>query len=247
MRPLMKISWMLPLGLALCVAPFAVRSAMAASRASAEALDLDAPTATTTRANDASQDARVARATATFDNARFDRAETSWGRFVADALRSRTDADIALVNASALERGVLRAGDVRESDIAALLSFGDDEIATITLSGTQLRAALERAVGAFPTGSPAWLHLSGMTATFNPKAKSGARLQSLQVNGRDVASGDSFKVAMPIGLAEGGAGYYKIWKGGANGAGVSLLKTIVDYARTRRDISPDDTARLRSS
>lgn len=253
MKRMKKIFWLLPLTAAVCMMPFAVRGARAASSAKNAAQNLDAPTTSNTtasstrKANVAAQNARVARATDDFDNARPDRGETAWGRFVADALRDRTSADIALVNAGTLENGVLRAGDVQDGDIAALLSFGDDAVATIQLNGAQLRAALERAVGAFPTGSPAWLHLSGASAIFNPKAKSGARLQTLRVGGRDVENSDTFTVALPIGLAEGGSGYYKIWKGAPQNAGFSVLKTVVDYARSRRNISPDESARIRVS
>ena len=247
-----RIFWMAPLGLALCVAPFAIGRAMAASREGVDAPTFAGASSTASSAasstrTEASQNARVARATSDFDNTRADRRETAWGRFVADALRDKTRADIALVNAGTLESGVLQTGDVSQNDIATLLSFGDDEVATIQVSGAQLRAALERAVAASPTASPAWLHLSGATATFNAKAKSGARLTSLQVAGRDVQASDSFSVAMPMGLAEGGSGYYKIWKGGAQGKGVSLLQTVVDYARARREIAPDGEARVRAN
>ena len=242
-----RIFWMAPLGLALCLAPIAVGRAMAASRENMA--NADAPVAagatSSTRKSDANRNARVARATADFDNARSDRRETAWGRFVADALRDKTHADIAIVNAGTLENGVLEAGDVQQNDIADLLSFSDDEVATVEISGVQLHAALERALASFPTASPAWLHVSGVIATFDAKAKSGARLTSLQVNGHDVQATDSFTVAMPMGLAEGGSGYYKIWKGGGQGRNVSLLQAVVDYARARRDISPDNSSRVR--
>ena len=245
-----RIFWMAPLGLALCVAPFAIGRAMAATREggiNADASIAAGATSSTRKGDNAEQNARVARATSDFDNTRADRRETAWGRFVADALRDKTRADIALVNAGTLENGVLEAGDVSQNDIADLLSFGDDEVATIQISGAQLRAALERAVAASPTASPAWLHLSGATATFNARAKSGARLTSLQANGRDVQADDSFSVAMPMGLAEGGSGYYKIWKGGGQGKIVSLLQTVVAYAHARREISPDNETRIRAN
>ena len=127
------------------------------------------------------------------------------------------------------------------------MSFGDDDVATIQVSGAQLREALERGVGAYSTGSPAWLHLSGMTATFDANAKSGARITSLKVGGRDVKDSDSFSVAMPIGLAEGGSGYYKVWNNAAvSDQNVTLTQAIVNYVHARHQISPDNTARISS-
>ncbi len=240
-----RIFWIAPAALALCVAPFAISSAMAASRErSAKGLQsqIDAPIEVDAPA---STDAKIARATADFPNARFDRSETAWAKLVADALRASAKSDIALVNAGVLERGTLRAGSVSRDDIGALLSFGDDNVATVRLSGAQLRAALERGVGATPTGSPAWLHASGLAATFDAGAKSGNRVTSLKVAGRDVQDGDSFSVAMPVGLAEGGSGYYKVWnKSAVKDLGVTLTQSVVDFARARRDISPDNAPRI---
>ena len=234
--------WMVPAAVALCVAPFAVNSAMAARNRGQHR-------ATETIEVDASSDAqaKIGRATADFPNARFDRGETAWGRLVADALRSTAKADIALVNAGTLESGTLRAGNVSRDSIAALLSFGDDNVATIQINGAQLRQALERAVGAYSTGSPAWLHLSGATATFNASAKSGSRITSLRVGGREVRDSDSFTVAMPVGLAEGGSGYYKAWnKAAVNDLGLTLTQAVINYVRAHREISPDNTARVNS-
>jgi 2',3'-cyclic-nucleotide 2'-phosphodiesterase (5'-nucleotidase family) len=234
--------WMVPAALALCVAPFAISGAMAArnrgQHSAIETIEVDASSDTQTK---------IGRATADFLNARFDRGETAWGRLVADALRSTAKTDIALVNAGTLESGTLKAGNIGQDDIAALLSFGDDNVATIQISGAQLRQALERAVGAYSTGSPAWLHLSGVSATFNAGAKSGGRITSLRVGGHDVRDSDSFSVAMPISLAEGGSGYYKAWnKAAVNDLGLTLTQAVVNYVRAHHEISPDNTARVNS-
>ena len=132
--------------------------------------------------------------------------ETAFGRLVADALRNATNADIALVNAGAFKSGTLKAGDVSAAQINALLAFPNDGVGTVTLSGEQLRAALERAVQAYPTGTTAFLHGSGFSAGFNTQAPTNQRLTMLRVNGREVQNDDSFSVAMPTPLAEGGTG-----------------------------------------
>ena len=120
----------------------------------------------------------VGRAEAEIDNARSDRQETPWGRLVSDAVRA-TGADIALVNAGVLGKGKLNAGEIDSEEIEALLAYPDEEIVIVTLSGAQLRAGLERAVSAFPTGSPAWLHGSGLEARFSPSQNAKPRLTSL--------------------------------------------------------------------
>ncbi len=194
------------------------------------------------------QAAPVGRASATFDNARPDRGETAWGRLVADALKSSARADLALVNAGALNRGTLAEGDINPDAIAALLAFPDDEVVTLTITGAQLRAALERAVQAYPTGSSAWLHGAGFTAEFNTQASTNRRITMVRVRGREVQDDDSFSVAMPISLAKGGAGYFTIWNDpGAKNAkrsGTSLSEAVTQHIRGRGTVSPESGARL---
>jgi len=189
--------------------------------------------------------APLGKAAAAFDNARPDKGETAWGRFVADALKNSANSDLAMVNAGVLRKGILKAGAVESEDLRALLSFADDEIVTMKISGAQLRAALERAAQAFPTGSPAFLHLAGLTANFNAQAPINRRITLVRVGGREVKDADTFSVAMPVSLADGGAGYYTIWnKGDARKSGVSLADALAASVRAQKTIAPDATPRF---
>lgn len=189
--------------------------------------------------------ATYGRAAAAFDNARPEKTETAWGRLVADATREAGRADIALINASALRKGTLAAGDISGAEINGLLAFGGDGVVTITISGAQLRAALERAVQAYPTGSTAFLHGSGFSAQFNTQAPTNERLTLLRIGGREVKDGDSIRAAMPEGLAKGGSGYFTIWNADkATRAGVSLAGAIGDFVKSKGTVSPEGTPRL---
>jgi 5'-nucleotidase/UDP-sugar diphosphatase len=185
------------------------------------------------------------RATADFDNARPDKSETAWGRLVADAMRSAGRADIALVNAAALRKGTLAAGDVNDSQIKALLAFPGDEIVTLSISGAQLRAALERAVQAYPTGSSAFLHGSGFSAAFNTQAPTNERITLVRIGGREVKDTDSIRVAMPLPLARGGSGYDTIWNADkADRSGITLAIALGDYIKNKGTVAPESTPRL---
>jgi 2',3'-cyclic-nucleotide 2'-phosphodiesterase (5'-nucleotidase family) len=189
--------------------------------------------------------ASYGRASASFDNARPDRSETAWGRLAADAIRSAGRADIALINAGTFRRGALAAGEVGDGEINALLAFPGDEVVTLTITGAQLRAALERAVQAYPTGSTAFLHCSGFQATFNTQAPTNERLMMVRINGREVRDTDSVRAAMPLPLARGASGYDTIWN--ANNAtrlNKTLTQAIGDYIQSRGTIAPDSAARL---
>lgn len=189
--------------------------------------------------------APLGRASADFDNLRPQKNETAFGRLVADAMRAATNADIALINAGALKSGVLHAGEVSSSQINALLSFPDDDIGSITITGAQLRAALERAVQAYPTGSPAFLHGSGFTATFNTQAPTNNRLTMVRINGREVQNGDTISVAMPMPLISGNSGYFTIWPNAkAMQTNISISVAIGKLFQTQGSVVPDETPRL---
>lgn len=187
----------------------------------------------------------IATATADFGNSKPGRNETAWGRLVADSLRATGKSDIAFLNAGALRGAALEAGPIEKSDIAALLSFGDDEIAVLTLSGAQIRAALERAAGVYPTASPAFLHCSGFVATFDPNGDAGRRVGAIKIKGSALEDDGIFSVAMPVSLSEGAAGYFNIWKGAsARRTDVTLQNAIADFARAKKEISPENVARF---
>ena len=187
----------------------------------------------------------VGRAAAEFPNLKPNRQETPWGRLVADALQSAGKADCALINAGALRAGTLEAGSVESDDIAALLSFGDDEAVTLSLSGAQLRAALERGASTYPTGSPAFLHVAGLSASFDTSAPSGQRISGVRVAGRPLDDKATYSVAMPVSLSEGAAGYFNIWNGAkARPAGQNLLSAVGGYFKNRGEVSPDNAARF---
>ncbi len=187
----------------------------------------------------------VGRAAADFPNLKATRQETAWGRLVADALQSAGGAELALINAGALRSGTLSAGSVDGASLAALLSFGEDSVVTLSLSGAQIRAALERAASVYPTGSPAFLHGAGFEATFDASAPSGKRVSSIRVGGRPLSDETTYAVAMPVALAEGAAGYFNIWSSAkARKSNSSLLDALGAYIRGRGEVSPDNSARF---
>lgn len=187
----------------------------------------------------------VGKATADFPNLKPNRQETPWGRLVADALQSAGNADMAVINAGALRTGTLEAGPIEGADVSALLSFGDDDVVTLSLSGAQVRAALERAASAYPTGSPAFLHCAGMSASFDANASSGKRVASVRVKGSALQDEQTYAVAMPVSLAEGAAGYFNIWNGAkAQQAGQTLQSAILSYIKARGEVSPENNARF---
>lgn len=187
----------------------------------------------------------VARADADFDNAEPGRAETEWGRLVADAMKSASGADVAFLNAASLAPGTLKKGAMHSADIDALLAYPDDAVIARKLTGAQLRAALELAVKDYPNVSPRFLHVAGMSASFDAD-RSRARLREVKINGRILQDGDVLRAAMPVSLSQGAGGYFTVWgktEGDAKTVG-ALSEIIASYAAKRGHIAPDKTARI---
>src|SRR6185295_8051103 len=72
-------------------------------------------------------------------------AESALGGVLADALREREKADVAILNPGGL-RADLKAGDLKYGDVYEVLPF-DNTVATITMTGEELRRLLTAAYG----------------------------------------------------------------------------------------------------
>lgn len=189
----------------------------------------------------------LGKATADFPNLRANKAETPFGRLVADALQNASNSDVAFINAGALRNGTLEAGDITRDDLEPLLSFSEDDVVRLSLAGAQIRAALERAASVYPTGSPAFLHCAGVIAVFDPNAPSGNRIVSAQIRGQKLDDQTTYTVAMPVSLAEGAAGYFNIWSGAqSRPASVTLIGAIENLVKAKGEVSPVNDARFRA-
>ena len=187
----------------------------------------------------------LGRASGDFPNLRPNKAETAFGRLAADALRATGKADVALINAGALRPGTLEGGDIERADLVKLLAFGEDKIVTVTLTGAQLHAALERAASVYPTASPAFLQVAGLTATFDANAAIGSRVKGIDVGGSALNDTKTYRAAMPISLAQGAAGYFNIWNGAQSApTDVQLIDALGGYIRGQKEVAPESQTRF---
>jgi len=123
---------------------------------------------------------------------------------IADMLREAAGSDIAVVPA-----GVLKAQS-DANDLATALQYPTMDIAIVTMSGAQLKDALERSVSLFPSPNTGFLQLSGINAAFSKSAAVGSRVTTISIGGSFDKS-KNYTVAMPGSLARGGMGYFKVW------------------------------------
>ena len=162
-----------------------------------------------------------------------------------DALRATGKSDVAFINAGALRPGTLESGDIERDDLVKLLAFGEDKVVSVTLTGAQLHAALERAASVYPTASPAFLQVAGLTATLNPDAAVGARVSRILVGGDALQDAKTYRAAMPVSLAQGAAGYFNIWDGAQSSpTDVQLIDALGGYIRGQKQVAPESQTRF---
>ena len=101
----------------------------------------------------------VFHAPARVEMSRLDEPDHPLGNFVADVMRDRTGADIAIMNAGGI-RGPLPKGDVTAGDILTMLPF-DNRLVVVSLTGTQVRSLLDRIASRI--GKRGFGHLSGLS------------------------------------------------------------------------------------
>ncbi len=124
---------------------------------------------------------------------------------IADAMRVSADADAAFLPAGMLK------SKFDSANLATLLQFPTDEIAVVSLRGSQIRSALERSVSLYPSPNSSFLQISGMAVSFSRGAASEKRITNVNVGSSPLEDGRSYTVAMPMTLARGGLGYFRIW------------------------------------
>lgn len=124
---------------------------------------------------------------------------------VADLIREAAGAQAAFLPAGLVKN------KPEGNALVSILRFPDEEIAIVKLKGSQIRAALERSVALFPSPTDCFLQLSNMEASFSRSANPDQRVRSATIAGQALADATEYEVAMPVTLARGGLGYFRVW------------------------------------
>ena len=171
---------------------------------------------------------------------------------MADVMRERLGADLALLNGGAIRGNrLLPEGPLTRRDLRQFLPFGN-VLVLLEVSGAALGQALERAVSAYPTPAGFFLQVAGIRVVFDPSRPSGRRVLEVTVGGRPLDPERPYTVALPDYLARGGDGYAMF--GAARVLippehGPGLVETLLDAVERRRSIRAQakDRIRLHSS
>ena len=171
--------------------------------------------------------------------------ETNLGDLVADVVRERTGAQIALLNGGSI-RGSLPAGAVRLQDLQAALPF-DSFPVVVKMKGTEVRWVLEHGLARIEEGSGAFLQVSGLRIAFCPTAQSGKRLRRIETAKGPLMDEEEYTVVVNDFMAAGGDGFTLLrdlvgkdesWRG------ETIRDMVADFLRRRGEVAPVTDGRI---
>jgi len=167
---------------------------------------------------------------------------SSAGNFIADLMRERTGADVALHNRGGI-RTTLRAGPVTRRDLFMLLPFSN-HLETLTMDGASLRELFRRSVEG---PRPVPLEFSGVT--LEVRRDPGGQVELLGIlgpGGAPVADTDTLRVTTNSFLAAGGDGWSALADApGEREVDLILLRELLEVGFDRGPRTPSVEQRYR--
>ncbi|MBI4349458.1 MAG: bifunctional metallophosphatase/5'-nucleotidase [Elusimicrobia bacterium] len=188
---------------------------------------------------DADKRLSVVVATAASTLARNRNGEAAIGSWFTDCTRAWGRTDVALQNSGGI-RSDLPAGPVPVRRMWEIMPF-DNHIATLSLTGAQLRETLERGV----SGATGVLQVSGLSLRYKRSAEPGKRLVEVRINGRPVKDEARYTVTTADFLVQRGDGYATLGQGeGTMLTDVLMRDVLVDCAKRAKLIEPPEGGRI---
>jgi 5'-nucleotidase len=173
--------------------------------------------------------------------------ESNVGDLVADVMRARLGADVAVMNGGGIRTNrLLPAGPLTKRDVQALLPFLN-VVVKLEVTGATLLSALERSVSLYPQESGAFLQVSGATVLFDAARPAGERIVRVTVGGAPLDPGRRYTLATNSYVARGGDGYAmltsaRVLVGPEDGPG--LAEVLVDAIERAGAIAPRPEGRI---
>jgi 5'-nucleotidase / UDP-sugar diphosphatase len=168
--------------------------------------------------------------------------ETNLGNLITDAMLAQTGADIALTNGGGI-RASIPAGDITKGQVITVLPFGN-YIQTKQVTGSDIKAALEHGVSAYPESLGGFPHVAGMTFKFDPQQPAGQRVHEIIVQNKPIDLEASYALATNDFLAAGGDAYTMFKDQPIAGDFASLEEAVMQYLEEQGDIAPKVEGRI---
>lgn len=182
--------------------------------------------------------------------------ETPLGNVITDGMLEKakqynSNVIMALQNGGGI-RAAINQGPITVGEVITVLPFGNT-LATMTLTGAELKEAFEISVGNIPNENGGFLHVSGAKVTYDPTKAKGERVVSISYKdaaGNYVALQDdvTYTIATNAFTAKGGDGY-DVFKrayeeGRVTDLGLSDWENLRDHLISIQDVAPKVEGRI---
>lgn len=181
--------------------------------------------------------------------------ETALGNYITDGMLKKAQAQndkivMAFQNGGGIRAGI-DAGPITVGEIITVLPFGNT-LATVEMTGADLRAALEHGVKEAPKENGGFLHIAGGRYTFDSSKPAGERIQTFQVkNGDDyvdVKDNETYMIATNAFTAKGGDGFETFEKayneGRVQDLGLSDWENLEEHLKSLERVNNEKEGRI---
>ena len=176
--------------------------------------------------------------------------ETNLGNFVADVMRERMGADVALQNGGGIRsEQVFPAGPITRGDVLAFLPFANVAV-KLEMRGADLRQVLEQGLGDLERQGGGFLQVSGLTLSYDPSRPAGGRVLAVKVAGAVLDEARTYVVATNDYSLRGGDGLTAFARSRVlvgPESGPDLATIVLDAVTRRGTIAPTVEGRLQSA
>jgi 5'-nucleotidase / UDP-sugar diphosphatase len=149
-------------------------------------------------------------------------------------------------------RATINQGEITYGDVLTTLPFGNT-LATMKLTGAEIKEALEHSVSQAPKESGGFLHVSGMKFTYDSTKAAGSRVVTMEVKNADgtfttIDPAQEYVIATNAFTAKGGDGY-TVFKnayeqGRVTDLGASDWENLRDYVAELGTVNPKVEGRI---
>lgn len=153
--------------------------------------------------------------------------ESNLAQVITDAMLWKTGADVALTNGGGI-RASINKGQITVGDVITVLPFGNYVI-TKSVKGSDLKAALEHGLRAYPESLGGFSQVAGLTVKFDPTKPEGQKVQEVKVKGKKLDMNKYYVVATNDFMAIGGDGYSSLKSGKELAHYPGLDEVLVEY------------------
>jgi 5'-nucleotidase len=138
--------------------------------------------------------------------------ETNLSNIITDSMIHATGAEISFLTGGNI-RASIEAGDITMGQVLTTLPFSN-MLVTVELSGSDILKMLEHGVILYPEEAGSFIHVAGMSFTFDPDSEPGQRVKTAVLSdGHAIEINQTYTVATIEFLAFGGDGYDMLQNG----------------------------------